>query len=41
MAYFASPKDSDRARRFREAYRNAIMGQDFMFEDQPYARPGP
>jgi len=41
MAYFASHKDSDRARRFREAYRNAIMGQDFMFEDQPYARPGP
>ena len=39
MAYFASPKDSDRARRFREAYANAIPGQNFMFEGQPYAGP--
>ena len=39
MAYFASPKDSDRARRFREAWNNATPGQNFMFEGQPYAGP--
>jgi hypothetical protein len=39
MNYYASPKDSDRARRFREAYANAIPGQNFMFEGQPYAGP--
>tara|TARA_R110002051_G_scaffold306729_2_gene377438 strand:+ start:131 stop:892 length:762 start_codon:yes stop_codon:yes gene_type:complete len=39
MNYFASPKNSDRAKRFREAYANATPGQDFMFEGQPYAGP--
>lgn len=39
MNYFASPKNSDRARRFREAYANATPGQNFMFEGQPYAGP--
>jgi hypothetical protein len=39
MNYYASPKNSDRARRFREAYANAIPGQNFMFEGQPYAGP--
>lgn len=39
--YFASPRGSDRAKAFRAAYGNAPMGQDFWFENQPYARPGP
>jgi hypothetical protein len=39
MSYFASPKDSDRAKRFREAYANATPGQEFTFEGQPYAGP--
>ena len=39
--YFASPSGSDRAKAFRAAYGNAPMGQDFWFENQPYARPGP
>ena len=39
MNYYASPKNSDRARRFREAYANATPGQNFMFEGQPYAGP--
>ena len=38
--YFASPRDSPRAIAFRKAYGGAPLGQDFMFEDQPYARPG-
>jgi hypothetical protein len=41
MAYFASPYNSDRAKAFRAAYAKAPMGQDFMFENQPYARSGP
>ena len=39
--YYASPSGSDRSRAFQNAYRNAPMGQDFWFENQPYARPGP
>ena len=39
--YFASPSGSERAKAFRAAYGNAPMGQDFWFENQPYARPGP
>ena len=39
MNYYASPKGSDRAKRFREAYGNATSGQNFMFEGQPYAGP--
>ena len=39
--YFASPRGSDRSIAFQNAYRNAPIGQDFMFENQPYARPGP
>ena len=39
--YYASPYNSPRAMSFREAYDNAPLGQDFMFENQPYARPGP
>ena len=35
--YYASPKDSDRGRSFRQAYFNAMPGQDFMFEGLPYA----
>ena len=38
--YFASPRNSPRAIAFRKAYGGAPLGQDFMFEDQPYARPG-
>ena len=41
MNYFASPTNSDRARRFRLAFGNATPGQDFMFEGQPYAGPQP
>lgn len=39
--YFASPKNSPRAIAFRKAYGGAPLGQDFMFENQPYARSGP
>jgi len=39
MNYYASPKGSDRAKRFQEAYGNATSGQNFMFEGQPYAGP--
>jgi len=39
--YYASPRGSERSMAFQDAYRNAPMGQDFMFENQPYARPGP
>jgi hypothetical protein len=39
MNYYASPKGSDRAKRFREAYGSANIGQNFMFEGQPYAGP--
>ena len=39
--YFASPRNSPRAIAFRKAYGGAPLGQDFMFENQPYARPGP
>jgi hypothetical protein len=39
--YFASPWNSPRARAFRKKYGGAPLGQDFMFEGQPYARPGP
>ena len=39
--YYASPYNDPRAIAFRKKYRNAPMGQDFMFENQPYARPGP
>jgi hypothetical protein len=39
--YFASPRNSPRAIAFRKAYGGAPLGQDFMFEKQPYARPGP
>ena len=39
MNYYASPKNSDRAKRFREAYANATPGQNFTFEGQPYAGP--
>ena len=39
--YFASPYNSPRAIAFRKAYGGAPLGQDFMFENQPYARPGP
>lgn len=37
--YFASPFHSPRARSFREAYGAATPGQDFWFENQPYAGP--
>jgi len=37
--YFASPRNSDRAKRFREAYGRANIGQNFDFEGQPYAGP--
>jgi len=39
--YYSSPYNSPRAGSFRQTYDNAPMGQDFMFENQPYARPGP
>ena len=40
--YFASPWNSPRARAFRKAYNEGPLGQDFMFEGQPYAgRPIP
>ena len=41
MNYYASKYNDPRAIAFRKAYRNAPMGQNFMFENQPYARPGP
>ena len=37
--YFASPYNSPRAMSFRETYGNATPGQNFMFENQPYAGP--
>ena len=39
--YFAPPRNSPRAKAFRAAHGGAPLGQDFMFENQPYARPGP